>query len=129
MKFHKRLVALSVMMSIVATTSPMTAYASMISTDTIVSSATAMQDRQKVADFLQREDIRQALQDKGVSYDAAQARIDAMSDSEVAQLANKVDEAPVGGDILGIAFAVFIILLITDIFGLTKVFPFTRSVR
>jgi len=31
--------------------------------------------------------------------------------------------------VLGILFAVFIILLITDILGLTKIFPFTRPVR
>ena len=36
---------------------------------------------------------------------------------------------PAGGDILGLVFTVFIILLVTDILGLTKVFPFTRSVR
>jgi hypothetical protein len=37
---------------------------------------------------------------------------------------------PAGGDsVLGILFAIFIILLITDILGFTKIFPFTRSVR
>jgi len=37
---------------------------------------------------------------------------------------------PVGSSsVLGILFTVFIILLVTDILGLTKVFPFTRPVR
>jgi hypothetical protein len=37
---------------------------------------------------------------------------------------------PAGGSsVIGVLFAVFIILLITDILGLTKVFPFTRPVR
>jgi hypothetical protein len=31
--------------------------------------------------------------------------------------------------VLGILFAVFVILLVTDILGLTKVFPFTRPIR
>ena len=52
-----------------------------------------------------------------------------MSDSEVAQLAGRIDQAPAGGDVLGILFTVFIVLLVTDIMGFTKVFPFTRSVR
>jgi hypothetical protein len=52
-----------------------------------------------------------------------------MSDSEVAQLAGRIDQAPAGGEVLGLLFTVFIVLLITDIMGLTKVFPFTRSVR
>ena len=59
----------------------------------------------------------------------AQARVNAMSDEEVTQLAGRIDQAPAGGDILGLMFTVFIVLLVTDILGLTKVYPFTRSVR
>jgi len=66
---------------------------------------------------------------QGIDGAAAADRVKAMSDAEVAQLANRVDQAPAGGEILGILFTVFIVLLITDILGLTKVFPFTRSVR
>jgi hypothetical protein len=47
----------------------------------------------------------------------------------VEQLAGRVDQAPAGGDVLGLLFTVFIVLLVTDILGLTKVFPFTRPVR
>ena len=55
--------------------------------------------------------------------------VNAMSDAEVAQLAGRIDQAPAGGEILGLLFTVFVILLVTDILGLTKVFTFTRSVR
>ncbi|WP_367187996.1 PA2779 family protein, partial [Sulfuricurvum sp. RIFOXYD12_FULL_44_77] len=34
-----------------------------------------------------------------------------------------------GGSIIGAIVFIFIVLLITDILGLTKVFNFTRSVR
>ena len=61
--------------------------------------------------------------------EAAQSRVNALSDAEVADLAGRVDQAPAGGDVLGLMFTVFIVLLVTDILGLTKVFPFTRSVR
>ena len=37
--------------------------------------------------------------------------------------------SPWGSDVLGAVLFVFIVLLVTDILGLTKVFPFTRSVR
>jgi hypothetical protein len=92
-------------------------------------SANAQADRDKVNNFLQREDVREALVGRGVSADAAQERVRAMTDLEVAQLAQRIDQAPAGGDALGVIFAVFIILLITDIIGWTKVFPFTRSIR
>lgn len=129
MKLYRRVMAATVMSSLLVTSMPMSAYAGMISTETAVSDVASTADRAKVEQFLNRDDIRQALQDHGVSYDSAKSRVDAMSDNEVAQLAQRVDEAPAGGDVLGIAFTVFIILLITDILGLTKVFPFTRSVR
>ena len=129
MKRYQRVIAASLMTSICAMSMPVSGYASMISTEDAIMSVNGVQDRAKVDQFFQREDVQIALQEKGISYESAKARIDAMSDAEVAALANRVDEAPAGGDVLGIAFAVFVILLITYILGLTKVFPFTRSVR
>jgi hypothetical protein len=82
-----------------------------------------------VNQFLARDEVRQAMLGQGVSPQAALERVAAMSDSEVAQLAGRIDQAPAGGEVLGLLFTVFIVLLITDIMGLTKVFPFTRSVR
>ena len=38
------------------------------------------------------------------------------------------DKAPAGG-IIGVILFVFFVLLVTDILGFTKVFPFTRSIR
>ena len=35
----------------------------------------------------------------------------------------------IGGDLIGAVVLVFLILLLTDILGFTKIFPFTRPVR
>ncbi|MDO9217500.1 MAG: PA2779 family protein [Lacisediminimonas sp.] len=128
MNSFKRFVASVLIASTTLMGLPLTAQASIVSTDESMSVASADANRDKVTAFLAREDIRSALQAQGVSGDAATERVKAMSDSEVSQLASRVDQAPAGG-ILGLIFTVFIVLLITDIFGLTKVFPFTRSVR
>ena len=73
---------------------------------------------------------RGALQAHGVDPRLARERVDALTDAEVAQLAGQVGQLPAGGSsVIGVLFAVFIILLVTDILGLTKVFPFTRSMR
>ncbi len=79
--------------------------------------------------WLARQDVRKTLIDNGVDPGQVQARVDALSDAEAADFAARIDTMPAGGDVLGILFAVFVILLITDILGLTKVFPFTRPVR
>jgi hypothetical protein len=63
-----------------------------------------------------------------VSPEAALARVDALSDEEVAALAGRLDQLPAGGaDVLIVALIVFLVLLLTDILGYTKIFPFTRA--
>ncbi|MET0519170.1 MAG: PA2779 family protein [Burkholderiaceae bacterium] len=128
----KRLIASSLILSCTLMSLPLRAYADIVPTDALVSADTAQQvgeSRAKVNAFLGRDDVRQALVGQGVDAAAARARVDAMSDDEVSQLAGRIDQAPAGGEVLGILFTVFVILLVTDILGLTKVFPFTRSVR
>jgi hypothetical protein len=108
---------------------PMPAEAAMLSTDAALSGL----ERERVADFLARPDVRSLLQSYGVHPDDASARVAALSDSEVARLAAEIDRAPAGGDALGtivwVALVVFLVLLITDLLGLTKVFPFTKPIR
>ncbi len=104
---------------------PLPASADIVTTDQIYASS----ERERVRSFMEREDVRSQLQSFGVDADAAKARVDALSDQEVKELAGRLDELPAGAGIVGALFAVFIILLVTDILGLTKVFPFTRAVR
>lgn len=78
----------------------------------------------------QRADVQAALQARGVDLAHAQARVDALTDTEAQLLLDQIDSAPAGAsDILGALVFIFVLLLVTDILGLTKVFPFTRSAR
>src|SRR5262245_57316010 len=89
-------------------------------------SVSAAGDRERVAQFLERADVQRQMESLGVSPQDVKARVAALSDAEVANLAGKIDTLPAGGDIGNIIFLgilVFVILLITDILGLTKVFP------
>jgi len=93
-----------------------------------VRSATAQRDF--VNATLARADVASGLAERGVDVSQVRARVAALTDDEVAQVADTIETAPVGAsDVLGVLFTIFIILLITDILGLTKVFPFTRSMR
>ncbi len=109
---------------------PMNAQAGIVGTEETLAPRleASLGDRARVDGFLAREDVQQALLSNGISPQAAAERVKAMSDAEVAELAGQVDQAPAGGLIGAIVF-VFLVLLLTDILGLTKVFPFTRSVR
>ena len=55
-------------------------------------------------------------------------RVAALTDDEAGRLAEQINSAPAGG-IIGALLLVFFVLLVTDILGLTKVYPFTRPVR
>ncbi|HZE61660.1 MAG TPA: PA2779 family protein [Burkholderiales bacterium] len=68
------------------------AQAAMVGTDQVVQA-----ERERVRAALERSDVVQALKKVGVDAAAAAARVDAMSDAEVAQLSNLVDLLPAGG--------------------------------
>ena len=91
--------------------------------------AAAQPGRVRLEQALARADVVAGLQMRGVSIEAARARVAALTDAEAAQVAAQFDEAPAGGDVLGVLLTVFLVLLVTDILGFTKVFPFTRAIR
>jgi hypothetical protein len=110
------------------------AQAELIATDRIEATEQARPSaRVLLGSLLDRADVRAALESRGVSAEDAKARVAALSDDEVERLAAKIDSLPAGGDgfetVLWIGFLVFLILLITDILGYTKVFPFTRPAK
>ena len=129
LKTFNRLLATALIPCITLAGVPLTAQASIISTEQAMVTPAGDTSRERVAAFLARDDVRTELQAQGVSADDAIARVQAMSDAEVAQLADRVDQAPAGAGVVGVLFSIFLILLVTDILGLTKVFPFTRAVR
>ena len=104
---------------------PLPALAGIVSTDTVVAGA----ERERLAGMLERSEVQERLLALGVDPANAKARVAALSDAEAAQLAAQLDELPAGGDILVAAVLIFLVLLVTDMMGYTKIFPFTRSAR
>jgi len=105
---------------------PVSSLAGIVTTDQV----TAVVERGQVRSFLDRDDVRSRLQEFGVDPAAARARVAALSGDEVAALAGRIDQLPAGGtELLGVLLFVFIVLLITDILGFTKVFPFTKPIQ
>lgn len=106
------------------------AHAGIVGTETLVSSEQAQQDRAHILKLLERKDVQEQLVAYGVDAEQAKARVNSLTDTEMRSLAGKMDQLPAGGDsVVGILFAIFIILLITDILGLTNIFPFVKHRR
>ena len=106
------------------------ANAGLISTEQVVEREAAAEDRARIFDFLARQDVRAQLTEFGVDPAMAEARVAGLSDAEIRGVAGRIDQLPAGQDVFGAilstALVIFVVLLITDILGLTDVFPFVR---
>jgi len=138
LRMYRRLIALPTAAMMMVMVLPYgAAQAAMVSTEQALAAPattrTAAESRAYVMGILQRADVQAEMRALGVDPAEAIARVDAMSDSEVRQVAGKIDASPAGagggGIILGIVGAivlVFLVLLLTDILCLTSVFSFTK---
>jgi len=105
------------------------AQAQMISTDTAIERSAAQMDRASLMAELQKDDIRQEIIRLGVSPEEAEARLAALSDAEVSAMLREIDEQRAGAGVVETIGTIFIILLVTDLLCLTRLFNFTRCVR
>jgi Family of unknown function (DUF6627) len=86
------------------------AWAELVATESVVTPAPSAEGhRARLRALLDREDVRAQLQVYGVGVDEAAARVEALTDREVALLAGRLDAVPAGGD--GVAVLVGLMLL------------------
>jgi len=131
MKHLQRILAVVLSLSLINVTMLQTAHAGLVTTEQVARLAgesEAGSGHARLTAVLSRADVRDAMQRQGVDPALAVERVAALTDDEAGRLAAQIDSAPAGG-IIGALLLVFFVLLVTDILGLTKVFPFTRSVR
>lgn len=103
------------------------ASAAMIGTSALAQSEQSQISRDQLQRMLDRSDVQERLIALGVDPDAARERVAALTETEIASLSKRMDEMPAGGiDVITAALLVFIILLITDLAGLTHIFPFVK---
>jgi hypothetical protein len=106
------------------------AHAGMIGTEAVINAAQSQQYRERLHNALNRDDVQAQLLARGVDPAQVQARIDSLTGEEMQTLATNMDQLPAGGDgLVGALVFIFIVLLITDLLGLTNIFPFVRHNR
>lgn len=106
--------------------------AQIVSTGVVLEQSTDLSSKEKLMKIISREDVTNKFQELGVDSKAIEARVASMTDEEASKIALQIDSLPAGADagvsILSAVVFIFIVLLITDILGLTKVFNFTKSI-
>jgi hypothetical protein len=86
----------------------------------------------RLVTVLEREEVTRTLQSVGVDPAEAIRRVAGLTDAEAQAALDKFDTIPAGGDgavgaIVGALLLIFVILLITDLLGLTHFYPFTKK--
>jgi hypothetical protein len=97
--------------------------AAMVGTEAILVNQDTLNARDQLRSFLDREDVQSQLTARGIDPAEAQARIDSLSDAEVMQIADKIDQLPAGGSFWGtvlyLAIIAVIVLLVLEMLGYT----------
>lgn len=88
------------------------AMAALIQTEALLAMSRGQEARDYLKQVLAREDVQSALVAQGVNPFEAQSRIDSLTDSEVVQLADQIEQLPAGGELFGFVIAVLLIVIL-----------------
>ena len=123
-KFQRACVAL-VSVSVLALGMQTPAVAGIVGTSEAAASARQETPLSTVQSAMARDDVRAKLAELGVDAAQLDGRIAALSAAELQVLADKLDEAPAGGDALAVIGIVFVVLLILELTGVIDIFKKT----
>ncbi len=132
MKIFKKLVATAMAVLMVMSVVPIgLTQAKMVTTDQVLEHADPGSDQKRVESFILREDVQRQFVLLGINPEEAASRVASLSNGEIQQIAGRLDELPAGeggvGAVVGAILIIFLVLLITDLMGLTDVFPFVKK--
>ncbi len=99
-----------------------TAQAATVSTQMQLSAAQGQGLRDQIMQALAREDVQKQLIERGVDPALARQRVAALSDSELADLQQHMDQLPAGSGALAVVGVVAIVLLVLDLAGVLNIF-------
>ena len=88
------------------------AFAALVQTETMLDMSRGQEARETLKQFMALEDVRTTIVSQGIDPLEADARLNSLSDAEVIQLADQINQLPAGGDVLGLAIAVLVIVIL-----------------
>ncbi|MCW9025540.1 MAG: PA2779 family protein [Gammaproteobacteria bacterium] len=101
--------------------------AAMVGNAELLADAQHQYNKLEILSMLDRTEVQEQLVAMGVDLDKAKSRVDQMTDIEIAQLNQQLENMPVGSGALGLIVFLFVLFVITDMLGATDVFPFVNK--
>ena len=113
--FRKRTQSVAIVMTVlmlVLSIPPQTAMSALVGTETVFNMSGGQEARDYLRQILARDDVRSVLIAKGVDPAEAQERINSLTDFEVMQLADQIEQLPAGGNIFSLVIGVLLIVIL-----------------
>lgn len=98
------------------------AIAGVVGTADAIASTQSQDDLATVRGVLARDDVRERMVALGVNPAEVDGRLAALTPAELATLAQKLEQAPAGGDVLVVVGIVFVVLMILEFTGVIDIF-------
>jgi hypothetical protein len=122
MRTHRRWIAAVVSAAFLSFSTLNAARAGVIDTQEYLQAVDRQAAIERIDAVLARDEVRAALEKRGVDPAQASERVAALNDRELQALATNLDNLPAGGSILAVAGIVFIVLLILELVGVIDIF-------
>jgi hypothetical protein len=114
-------IVVGVLFAYVMTTS-LPAHAAVVGTDQLVAREARAESLSTVQNFMAGEQVAAQLSAWGVTPEAVETRIAALSDAELQQLAATMRTDPAGAGVLEVVGLVFVVILVLEVLGITNFF-------
>jgi len=124
----KRLAAVLIAAQLAVVAEVPLAQAAMVGTGEVLEAQQQHVDREQLLQMLDDQGVQKKLQSMGVERSKVEQRIKSLSNEELAQFNQQLDQAPAGG-IIGIIILFLLIFVITDMLCITHIFTFVRCQR
>lgn len=124
-RIFQRACALVMSVSLLSVGTPIVSLAGIVDTATFVEAGQRDADLATLSAGLNRADVRGRLEALGVNPAAVETRLAALTDGELRQLAERMEQMPAGGDALAVIGVVFVVLLILELVGVIDIFKRT----
>lgn len=93
-----------------------------IDTQQLIDTENRLDAISRIEATLMRDDVARQLLAQGIEADAVMARVQNLTTAEVIQLDGQISEQIAGGGAVGIIGAVFLVLIILELMGVTDIF-------
>jgi hypothetical protein len=103
------------------------ANAAVFSSEQVISNQQFNFNKQQVLSYVDSAEVQNKLIELGVSPADAKQRIANMTAEELNALNSQMNEMPAGG-IVGVVVTVLVVVVVTDLMGLTDVYPFINPI-